>query len=163
MLCFQKLINCWQRFCPAAQEASRRPSQTSLDHSAWPEEWFTKAFPERSSPLCQGINLISSVCMYVCVHAQYFTQLNFAVISLGSVFPLQGLPGFVALWGAGMLHFLLQVLLPLTLFDLKYQGSYSEELNHPFPEVVVRTPQTHSLHFTKQVLPSVWGRILIKI
>lgn len=68
--------------------------------------------------------------MFVCVDTQYFTQLSIAVISLGSVSPLQDLPGFVALWGAGMLHVPLQILLLPTLFDLKYQGIYSEELNH---------------------------------
>lgn len=130
MLCFQKLINCWQCFCPAAHQASQQPGQTSLDHSAWPEEWFTKPFPEWSSPLGQEITLISSVCMYVCVDTQYFTQLSVAVISLGSILPLQGLPGFVALWGAGVLHVLLQVLLLPMLFGLKYQGNYSEEWNH---------------------------------
>lgn len=60
-----------------------------------------------------------------------------------------------------MLHVLLWVLLLPTLLDLKYQGNDSEELH--FPKLVVITPKTHSLHFTKQVLPSIWDKILMKI
>lgn len=146
MLCFQKLINCWQHFCPAVNQASQQPGQTSLDHSRL-EEWFTKPFPERSSPLRQEINPISSVCMHVCVDTQYFTQLSIAVISAPSslcriclVWPCEEL---------GCSMYLLWVLLLPTLFDLKYQGNDSEELH--FPKLVVITPKTHSLHFTKHL------------
>lgn len=163
MLCFQKLINCWQCFCPAAHQASRWPGQTSLDRSAWPEEWFTRPFPERSSPLGQEINLISSVCMCVCV-CTLSISLNW--VSLSSHLALQESAWFCGLvrsWDAPCpspcpfpTH-PVWLKIPETLFRR------IKPLRHPFPELVVVTPKTQFLYFTKQVLLSVWGKILIKI
>lgn len=156
MHCVQKLINCWQRFCPAAHQASWWPGQTSLDRSAWPEEWFTKPFPEWSSPLVQEINLISSVC--VCVYTQYSTKSNNAIILLSSVFPKQESAwfyGFVRSWDAACSS-------PdppsICSIPLKIPGKLFRRIKpllHPFPKLALMTFKTCSLCFTKQVLLAV--------
>lgn len=166
MHCFQKLINCWQRCCPASHQSSQWPGQTSLDRSAWPEEWFTKPFPERSSPLGQEINLISSVCACVYVYTQYFTKSNNAVISLSSVFPKQESARFYGLVRSCDAACPSPDPFSIHPIPLEIPGKLFRRIKpllRPFPKLVVMTLKTLSLYFTKQVSLAIWGKILIKI